>query len=73
MSDAINTGGTAFPVLDLTGHGLALIEPGITLRDYFAAKAMQGMCASNSWENKRLAYEAYDIADEMLRAREGSA
>ena len=44
----------------------------MTLRDYFAAKAMQGICASgptNEWSNSRLAAEAYDLADAMLKAR----
>ena len=45
----------------------------MTLRDYFAAKVMQGICASNpiaDWSNNRLAAEAYDLADAMLRVRE---
>ena len=50
----------------------ALIHDGMTLRDYFAAKAMQGICASgpaHEWSNSRLAAEAYDLADAMLKAR----
>jgi hypothetical protein len=46
---------------------------GMTLRDYFAAKAMQGICASVpslEWSSDRLAAEAYDLADAMLKARE---
>jgi len=45
---------------------------GMTLRDYFAAKALQGICASGpdpSWTNARLAAEAYDLADAMLQVR----
>jgi hypothetical protein len=49
---------------------------GLTLRDYFAAKAMQGECASQSLDcyidpNKvnGVARKAYDIADAMLEAR----
>jgi hypothetical protein len=48
-------------------------ERGMTLRDYFAAKAMQGFCASPTgmeWANSRLAAEAYDLADAMLKARD---
>lgn len=62
-----NTGGTAFPC-----HSIAMHE-GMTLRDYFAAKAMAGICASgptSEWSNTRLATEAYEIADAMLKARE---
>jgi hypothetical protein len=46
---------------------------GMLLRDYFAAKAMQGFCASPTgmeWANHKIAAEAYAIADEMLKARE---
>jgi hypothetical protein len=45
----------------------------MTLRDYFAAKALQGMLAENgggALANDKLADYAYNIADEMLRARE---
>ena len=46
---------------------------GMTLRDYFAAKAMQSMYISESFPTglmKDTAKEAYEMADEMLRARE---
>lgn len=46
---------------------------GMLLRDYMAAKALQGFCASPTgmeWANSRLAAEAYDLADAMLKARE---
>ena len=48
--------------------------PGMTLRDYFAAKAMQGRLANPDWlcSDDRTATEAYQIADAMLRAREAS-
>ena len=42
-------------------------------RDYFAAKAMQGFCASPTgmeWANHKIAAEAYAIADAMLKERE---
>ena len=54
-----------------------LNEYGMTLRDYFAAKAMQGLVAISSDEggcahcnNKFIAPLAYDIADEMMEARD---
>jgi hypothetical protein len=71
-----NTGGPAFPANEerfSNGTLKQLGTPGMTLRDYFAAKAMQGICASgptNEWSNSRLAAEAYDLADAMLKARE---
>jgi hypothetical protein len=67
-------GGPAFPTtqyvggISPTGH-----SGGMTLRDYFAAKAMQGMLAEDgggALNNKELAEFAYLISDEMLKARE---
>jgi hypothetical protein len=67
-----NTGGPAFPIKQYNRNIMAFEEVcGMTLRDYFAAKAMQGICASgptSDWSNTRLAVEAYDIADAMLEA-----
>jgi hypothetical protein len=49
-------------------------EGGMTLRDYFAAKAMQGMLAAcTGWSEanlERLAKCSYSTADAMLKARE---
>lgn len=48
--------------------------PGMTLRDYFAANAMQGLLAS--WGShdvedfREIAEDAYSAADAMLTARE---
>lgn len=45
---------------------------GMDLRDYFAAKALQGFCASGlalKCPQSRLALEAYEIADTMMEAR----
>lgn len=43
---------------------------GATLRDYFAAAAMQGICASGPMiADDVIAQEAYAIADAMLAAR----
>ena len=43
----------------------------MTLRDYFAAKAMQGMLAAGEGvPSEKLAKWAYDVADAMLAARE---
>jgi hypothetical protein len=45
--------------------------PGISIRDYFAAKAMQSIC--NVWPRitpESTAKTAYEFADAMLRARE---
>ena len=67
-------GGPAFPCGKMPNDGM-------TLRDYFAAKAMQAFVADDdpythdSTETKfRLGYAAkysYQMADAMLKAREG--
>jgi len=49
-------------------------ETGMTLRDYFATKAMQGMLASGnlprSVKDDELSAAAYNLADAMMKARE---
>lgn len=78
-----NTGGRAFPVdcvveRDEEGrlHGFEVSSGGMTLRDYFAAKAMQGFMANKdrpmTFHPDDDASYAYAIADAMLRAREAS-
>ena len=56
--------GAAFPV----AHSY-LIQPGMSLRDYFAAKAMQALAQKYSHEGD-ISRNAYKIADAMLKARE---
>ena len=52
-------------------NGGAYVEGGMTLRDYFAAKALQGLLASNVKDTKdKFAKNAYEMADVMLKARE---
>ena len=52
-------------------------QGGMTLRDYFAAKAMQGLIAADAHDggcvkcgDKHIAPLAYEMADDMLKARE---
>jgi hypothetical protein len=49
---------------------------GMTLRDYFAAKAMQGMLANQHQfaadDQAMYARDAYVLADAMLKAREAN-
>jgi hypothetical protein len=49
-------------------------QEGMTLRDYFAAKAMQGFVSDPDWRVDMMPDEtaraAYHQADAMLRARE---
>ena len=43
---------------------------GMTLRDYFAAKAMQGLLASDVYAPiESFATQAYAMADKMMEAR----
>jgi hypothetical protein len=46
---------------------------GMTLRDYFAAKALQGMMSDHTRDNsaKEIADYAYQLADAMMKARNG--
>ena len=62
---------------DFNGHNSSqktVIDQGMTLRDYFAAKAMQGFMANKSnpmrFQPEDDANWAYSIADAMLAARE---
>jgi len=73
-----NDGGPAFPLPVTDQECCRRFESGyggMTLRDYFAAKALQGICSSGpgmSWTEDLLACEAYRLADAMLKARETS-
>ena len=63
-----NTGGPAFPAPAGVQH---ITEQGMTLRDWFAGMAMQGICASGpDISNPVIAAEAYALADAMLKQRE---
>ncbi|WP_332641649.1 hypothetical protein [Enterobacter asburiae] len=69
-----NDGGFAFPMEATDATAWKNCNQGMTLRDYFAAKAMQGIISSecNYGAFSDLASDAYSIADAMLRAREAS-
>ena len=73
MTDKI--GGPAFPHHVVCENGWSETQKlqGMTLRDYFAAKAMQGIVANPNAQG--LSYEAISMralaqADEMMKARE---
>lgn len=59
----------AFPQYKTYG-GDECNEGGMTLRDYFAAKAMQSFIRDNYWTDKDLCRNAYILADKMLAERE---
>lgn len=67
MSD--KNGGPAFPTEGVVCRDGILYE-GMTLRDYFAAKAMDGILASGDYSSyAAVAKDAWNFADAMLRAR----
>lgn len=79
---AIDDGGPAFPVkvgrdaLPLQVSNDQFIMPGMSLRDYFATKAMQGILAGDHPITHELnacdtvTSVAYEFADAMLKARQ---
>ena len=68
-NESINNGGPAFPTPAGVQH-----NDGMTLRDYFAGKTLQGIFANpesnRSWNESNVAQFCYCQADEMLKARE---
>jgi hypothetical protein len=74
-----NTGGPAFPCGLESGH-LEPLNHGMSLRDYFAAKAMQGIWTNTDLlaqlppggASKAVARMAYEMADAMIEAREAA-
>ena len=76
-----NTGGPAFPAP--AGRLTPITDQGMTLRDYFAAKAMQALIGTvftdqgliptvhaDVDDDEHLSLRAYDVADAMLKARQ---
>ena len=63
----------AFPTGFITDDKGKIIggSNGMTLRDYFAAKAMQALLQKYATDqHKLIADKAYDFADAMIKARE---
>lgn len=72
----------AFPIVETAPNGSVSIEPGMTLRDYFAAQVLpviykqtaddydDGKINEKDAAPRGMAYEAYKIADAMLAERE---
>ncbi|MBI0276882.1 hypothetical protein I6H07_13955 [Hafnia alvei] len=73
-----DNGGPAFPREDYQCNGAdgSLGQEGMSMRDYFAGKAMQGAIANNSFADTGSDHEiewvvklSYKYADAMLKAR----
>jgi hypothetical protein len=74
LTENKETGGSAFPIFPETGGGHAAAFHGMTLRDYFAANAIQGHLQNGGWgcddaHFDALAEGAYRLADAFLKAR----
>lgn len=69
---------SAFPIQSVYIEDQDTNSRGMTLRDYFAAKAMQSILSSDKYVGligvnryeQRTAEDAYKMADAMLKARE---
>jgi hypothetical protein len=69
MNQPINDGGPAFPVV--FQHDEATSECyGISIRDYFAAAALEKASRGSDRNADEIAKRAFYIADAMLKARE---
>lgn len=62
-----NDGGLAFP---RTGSDWTNAQEGMTLRDWFAGKALEGLCSGNlPFCPDQVSATAYGYADAMIKAR----
>lgn len=72
MTHTADNGGPAFPPF----HNPKNHDSGMTLRDYFAARALQSIMLDHDARvafPQTIAGRAYDYADAMLAARKGGA
>ena len=75
MSNTNINGGPAFPIPLHPGQSWQEMAPcdGMTLRDYFAGRAMQSYLLDkdrDSFTFEQWAQASYEMADAMLKARE---
>lgn len=70
--DSMKDGGPAFGTFHKAGN-CAVRQGGMTLRDYFAAKAMQAgistLRSGEDFDEDEFARTSYNVADAMLRER----
>jgi len=65
----MDNGGPAFACASDRGH-----QEGLSLRDYFAAAALQGLCASSvNGPTEYFSTTAFELADAMLKERARAA
>ena len=65
---AQDNGGPAFPTSAEQSHNGISAGAGMTLRDYFAGKAMQALISATRTTTFDAGPLAYEIADTMLKA-----
>ncbi len=75
-------GGPAFPVCEKTknhvdNYEMLVMNPGMSLRDYFAAMALQGLISNGHGNFREMLRDkdlcanfSYSMADEMIKQRE---
>lgn len=76
MTDKIDDGGPAFPIVGGGGDSRLFEDYGMSLRDYFAAQAISQMISLSQdryggWSTENVAAGCYSLADAMLSARKG--
>lgn len=75
-----DNGGPAFPTVEANYHNENMRSEGLSIRDYFAAKALNGIIASGNLKQaqtlaaqieqiEQVAMAAYSYADAMLLER----
>ena len=65
-----NDGGPAFPIGDQSLHPLLIVAPSMacmSLRQWYAGMALQGMLANPNWtDDECAAHYAFEYADSMI-------
>ena len=67
-----DNGGPAFPTAEANYHNENMRSEGLSIRDYFAAKALHASLSldpANAASSEEHARWAYEMADAMLEAR----
>ena len=76
IKQLINDGGTAFPHTTINNLGGFVPQPGMSLLDWFAGMAMQGILSNpivRDPDTDIVAQDAYEVAKSMLAAKKGGS
>lgn len=75
----LNDGGSAFPQMSLDAWNKPYVTGGMTLLDYFAAKALQGFVEGNTAQGRPIveqssyefiALQSYELGQAMLKVKQ---